>query len=269
MKVNKKNVIIPTLMLSVGLGLVGSISGTVAWYQYSTRVQAAFLGTSVKGDNVNMELKINNGAWKQSYTTNELASEIVSNEMKPVTTGELAKDAELPATFRRNPVYQYAATNTWKPAVVNEDYVQFKLSFRVKDIDGSDTVSYVDKDVYLVDLTIKDATNGLDLSDAVRVHLATDDTKALMAKTATATDVFGALDLNNDGEYDQEEGYEWDTVNDLVYGDENKQQESYAANVTDGSEVIAVNDFTYEIPDGKLIGLLGPSGCGKSTSLYP
>ena len=35
-----------------------------------------------------------------------------------------------------------------------------------------------------------------------------------------------------------------------------------------GSEVIAVNDFTYEIPDGKLIGLLGPSGCGKSTSLY-
>ena len=32
-------------------------------------------------------------------------------------------------------------------------------------------------------------------------------------------------------------------------------------------EVIAVNDFTFEIPDGKLIGLLGPSGCGKSTTL--
>ncbi len=36
---------------------------------------------------------------------------------------------------------------------------------------------------------------------------------------------------------------------------------------TDG-EVIAVNDFTFTIPDGKLIGLLGPSGCGKSTTLY-
>ena len=35
-----------------------------------------------------------------------------------------------------------------------------------------------------------------------------------------------------------------------------------------GGEVVAVNDFTYEIPDGKLIGLLGPSGCGKSTTLY-
>ena len=35
-----------------------------------------------------------------------------------------------------------------------------------------------------------------------------------------------------------------------------------------GKEVIAVNNFTYELPDGKLIGLLGPSGCGKSTTLY-
>ena len=33
------------------------------------------------------------------------------------------------------------------------------------------------------------------------------------------------------------------------------------------TEVIAVNDFSFEIPDGKLIGLLGPSGCGKSTTL--
>ena len=32
-------------------------------------------------------------------------------------------------------------------------------------------------------------------------------------------------------------------------------------------EVIAVDDFDFEIPDGKLIGLLGPSGCGKSTAL--
>ena len=35
-----------------------------------------------------------------------------------------------------------------------------------------------------------------------------------------------------------------------------------------GEEVVAVNDFTFEIPDGKLVGLLGPSGCGKSTTLY-
>ncbi len=33
------------------------------------------------------------------------------------------------------------------------------------------------------------------------------------------------------------------------------------------ADVIAVNDFTFEIPDGVLLGLLGPSGCGKSTTL--
>ena len=38
-------------------------------------------------------------------------------------------------------------------------------------------------------------------------------------------------------------------------------------NKKDPTEVIAVNDFNFEIPDGKLIGLLGPSGCGKSTTL--
>lgn len=32
-------------------------------------------------------------------------------------------------------------------------------------------------------------------------------------------------------------------------------------------EVVAVNDFCFEIPDGTLVGLLGPSGCGKSTTL--
>ena len=34
-----------------------------------------------------------------------------------------------------------------------------------------------------------------------------------------------------------------------------------------GTDVVAVKDFSFEIPDGKLIGLLGPSGCGKSTTL--
>ena len=39
-------------------------------------------------------------------------------------------------------------------------------------------------------------------------------------------------------------------------------------NKKSGEEVVAVNNFNFTIPDGKLIGLLGPSGCGKSTTLY-
>ena len=35
-----------------------------------------------------------------------------------------------------------------------------------------------------------------------------------------------------------------------------------------GGEVVAVDHFNFQIPDGKLVGLLGPSGCGKSTALF-
>ena len=35
-----------------------------------------------------------------------------------------------------------------------------------------------------------------------------------------------------------------------------------------GTDTVAVDRFNFEIPDGKLVGLLGPSGCGKSTTLY-
>ncbi len=39
-------------------------------------------------------------------------------------------------------------------------------------------------------------------------------------------------------------------------------------NKKSNEEVVAVNNFDFVIPDGKLVGLLGPSGCGKSTTLY-
>ena len=41
----------------------------------------------------------------------------------------------------------------------------------------------------------------------------------------------------------------------------------FPTRVKGGEDVVAVSDFNFEIPDGKLIALLGPSGCGKSTTL--
>ncbi len=48
---------------------------------------------------------------------------------------------------------------------------------------------------------------------------------------------------------------------------ENLTKKFPPANKKSTDEVIAVNNFDFEFPDGKLIGLLGPSGCGKSTTL--
>ncbi|MBR5453706.1 MAG: ABC transporter ATP-binding protein [Clostridia bacterium] len=48
---------------------------------------------------------------------------------------------------------------------------------------------------------------------------------------------------------------------------ENLTKKFPSKNKKEHGEVTAVNNFTFEIPDGKLVGLLGPSGCGKSTAL--
>ncbi len=48
---------------------------------------------------------------------------------------------------------------------------------------------------------------------------------------------------------------------------ENLTKKFPSRNKKEKSEVCAVDRFNFEIPDGKLVGLLGPSGCGKSTTL--
>ena len=42
---------------------------------------------------------------------------------------------------------------------------------------------------------------------------------------------------------------------------ENLTKKFQNRNRKDKKDVIAVDDFNLEIPDGKLVGLLGPSGC--------
>ncbi|MCF0110814.1 MAG: ABC transporter ATP-binding protein, partial [Erysipelotrichaceae bacterium] len=49
---------------------------------------------------------------------------------------------------------------------------------------------------------------------------------------------------------------------------ENLTKRFPSRNKNSKEEVVAVDHFNIEIPDGKLVGLLGPSGCGKSTMLY-
>ena len=41
----------------------------------------------------------------------------------------------------------------------------------------------------------------------------------------------------------------------------------YPAREKNAPPVVALDNFSFEIPDGTLVGLLGPSGCGKSTTL--
>lgn len=248
MKVNKKNIIIPALMLSVGLGVVGSITGTVAWYQYSSRVSVALLGTSVGGNNKSTEVKVNNGEWKTDYKIADLATALNGNTgLAPVTSGRMAKDGALPSivenagtenevtktVLHKNPSYQNFKMADWKVAEAGTDYVQYTLSVRAKNIDNS---SYVDKDVYLSKVEINDVTTTKDLAKAVRIHISNGTSHVLLAKSADtadiSTDVYGYLDLNNDSANDDAKVFEW-----------NSGVANYYGNYTD-------YDNNTETPDG-------------------
>ncbi|MCQ2800935.1 MAG: hypothetical protein MJ216_03165, partial [Bacilli bacterium] len=141
------------------------------------------------------------------------------------------------------------------PASVT-NYAQFKVLIKVDDMNY--TITQLENDVFLTDVTIQDATTdgAPDLSDALRVHIATSDSKYfLFAKNQISTNVGGYLDLNNDNEYDTK-GYEWDTEP-IIYGEENAVQTSYLAN---DSAIIATEDDYGEISGGTSIGRTKTSG---------
>ncbi len=248
MKMNKK-IIVSTLALAMGAALAGSVSGTVAWYQYSTRAQGSYIGSS--GHCSEMLYVKNTDKTNAEWVTEFKSADLVlvgdssanpaivgGSAIQPITTGAFDGTGAATAapTFYKNPVYQYADQASWGTANV-ANYAQFNLSFHVLDIDGASTAKYLEKNLYLtgLDIVTLDTSNGTavdttsdakDLNKAVRVmfEIGTSGQSGYMAKvfsldggdTATA----GALDLNNDGQLDKAAYYEWEAAptSNLTYG---------------------------------------------------
>ena len=239
-----KKIIVSALAIAMGATLAGSISGTVAWYQYSTRAQAAYIGTSV-GLSENLEVKTSASTWKRELTSTEIdtAKGSTGTVMNPVTTGALAKNEDVPAAtnFYANPEYGMSGYSTWTKATA-ANVVQFTLNFHYKKTDASGgAATYVAKKLNLINLTIVDES-GADLYKAVRVHFASGTKYNLFARDSQTdvaspsditTDTYGNLDTGNNGVYDQTEGYEWDTRSTVVYGDDDTHQVANNAGKTD------------------------------------
>ena len=207
MKFNKK-IIVPTLMSAVGISLVGSITGTVAWYQYSTRTTAAFVGTAARASH-NLQIKINDTGhdYQPDLSVSDIAtylatSSSTNSNVLPITTGAQLKNAAL-SNFYGNPVYEYVDMANWLPALA-KDYIVLPLKVKLFLPDDSGVAN---KKVYISELEIKNhATSAptADISDAIRVQFSTATCQALFAKTATSTTTHGELDMNGDGEVDKE-----------------------------------------------------------------
>lgn len=249
---NNKKIIISTLALAMGAALAGSVSGTVAWFQYSTRAQAAFIGTTAHCSE-SLEIKANavgaeasTAGFKTELTSAEVAAatELAEKKIAPITYGAAlgAEDALTASNFKSNPIYQHFAYGEWI-AADNTNYYQFELNFRVKDINNPEAF-IGGKKLYLTNLSIvsiKDgaidnSSNAKDLYKAVRVHINCGSNNLLFANdtegSSTITTKLGAkLDLNNDGKLDKTPAYEWDPAGTVTaYGDASLSQ--VANNVT-------------------------------------
>ena len=196
MKKGLHRIVIPTLSICLGAAIVGSISGTVAWYQYSTRVSAAYLGTSA-GTSGNLKLRIKgtntdtDEKWTTSLTHAAIGDYIdayleeknLKQDIMPITSGNMTEDAaiktynaaadpdndpaDMKPLFFKNPVRSYTENVPYTgDAWIKADesmYVQIPLELCYVEYDGKPTSStnsedkeYLAKDVYISDLLIQE-----------------------------------------------------------------------------------------------------------------
>ena len=257
MKINKK-LIVGAMGVLVGSGLVGSIFGSTAWYQYSTRATMSYMGTSVHCTEA-LQISLNGTDWYSDLTSAQIiaaAGTHTGMKIQPVTEGAArAKDLKTaPTAFKGNPIYQYFDYNHWIDAD-NAAYLQYNVYLRVKDINGAAVDSFLAKDVYLADLTVaahaNDATGyanagvqAADFAKGLRFHITDGSTKGNLLTTHTediTTKLGGYLDLNNDTANDKSVGYEWEETTATKYGDDTLEQ--VAGKMSDFDVDDSVADF--------------------------
>lgn len=268
---NAKKIVVSVLALAMGAGLAGSISGSVAWYQYSTRTTAQLQGVSA-GATRNLRLRIaGSNAWSQDLT-NEMINtylgitdaENTPNELKlnPATikTTNLANNTALATRqetveqqqvnvpdFRGHPIYQYgnlpAVGATYgENAAMSFNYVQIPLEFDLVD-NGTERQA---KKVYLVTANFLDLSendeNHNDITPALRVHFA-GDKNYLLAKSSASTVVSGQLDLNNDT-YADTDGFGASGGNIINYGNAGQDAALEQASYTTSGQTSMLADDT-------------------------
>lgn len=234
MKFNKK-LVVATLSTALGLGIVGSITGTVAWYQYSTRATTSIIGSSGGKTGV-LQIKMA-GAEDSTYTRDLYTATLTSGRsntvLYPCTFGGIDNNVALPSTAKRNPVAGKGNPENWEDATSSVDYIQYSVTLRAQQYNPStEQVEPLQNiNIYLSDIMLEDAeTTAGDLTTALRMHIHTNDGATdkyfLIGSTATTLDTYGHLDIDGDGIADKVGGYETDpNHNDTVmYGVESSQQ---------------------------------------------
>ncbi|MBE6133653.1 MAG: hypothetical protein E7178_03165 [Erysipelotrichaceae bacterium] len=203
---NKKKVVVSVLALAMGAGLAGSISGSVAWYQYSTRAAALIQGTSAgtlgRLQIVQHAASHQETDWKQKVVVGP--SNFLPTTIKR-TAGTGSEGDTL--AFLKHPVYQVAQLPAFG-STETAPYVDLSFDFRFQEsTDGSAWAAPTSdaRNIYLSHFAIvpvTDETHTKDVSSAVRVAFlnSAGKAKALLGKEKSGaglkTLTEGNLDLN-------------------------------------------------------------------------
>ena len=200
MKINNKKIIVSTLALAMGAALAGSISGSVAWYQYSTRAAAQIAGVSA-GTSRNLQIAEKPASGQPAWT-NKVS--FAAKNFRPVSAvANAAGDAV--DHFVEHPVYQYeelpeldeADNEQTANGITTVGYAEYELVFRVVDTYGKDNgdVAYAAKNVYLSYFEIEYTDEeSKDIAPAIRIAI-DGNNDFLVSKDGGVTTTHGQLDI--------------------------------------------------------------------------
>ena len=211
MKFNRK-LLIPVFATAMGLSLIGGIGGTVAWYQYNSKVTASYVGASVADTGVLQIGVKKNGSYEWGRDVRDMDLQ-GKNKLYPVTFGQLDED-EVPANGKMYPEAGQYAYNGWQSAVKGTHYAQFELAFRAFQTNPEEaTKGYtaVERDVYITESILKcvklDGVTEDDTkiaNEALRIHLQVKDQPDVFLSNSgsTAQALYGPLDLDRNEQND-------------------------------------------------------------------
>lgn len=258
MKLTKK-LIVSAFAGALTLGVVGSISGTVAWYQFSNKSTVQLIGLS-SGKDRYLKLAIadvmpaaTSSDWKSDLFTKDVETYLASVhpsgtpllEYEPGTpsVAGFTKDTAWTAAtkMRPNPDYQNFNINDWGTLGAHR-YVELPVWVGYLEKDST-TTKLVSREIGVSDVTIENiAVSGkLDISSAVRVHIQNEDAltaeSALFANVAETTthaklDIGGPAGLDRDGAFpevfhDEVTGHDYlvESGTEKEYGEYNESNE--------------------------------------------
>lgn len=281
MKFNKVNFVVTALSMCCGAALLGSVSSTIAWYQFTTRVSAVIVGAST-GEKSNLRIRIKGTEnWNTDLTFRDieeyLASVSKSQRITPITSGFMNADDPIKIdedgnmVFYQNPNEEdVERVNYLSPSWRRADdsmYVSIplELSYIQKNDDNN---QFLEKDVYISNLLIqedyKNRNNAKkDLSEAIRVHICSyqsnnqqsTELNKLISKNGGTILTEGHLDVGGDGDLDEYiEGHHGPD-----YGfDDEEDIERYYVTYGEGTQTSYSNQYdiknnSYKTLDGQII----------------